>query len=150
MTIKTDSWHYRWYLYWLDHGRGNKPGYKENLCHYMRVLVFWAPLTWLFGNAGLRTIGKWLLNIYLVVWLAGMAAGLVYLAIYAPMTLFWVGVGMGSVVLAAILIGAVWVFLEDRFAGKRIEVPGTLKLAAGYVMAKKRRICPFLDFEAPR
>jgi hypothetical protein len=52
--------------------------------------------------------------------------GLLYLGIA-------VGVLAGTVVLAFI-------------KGKRPEIPGTVKLAGVYVMAKKRRICPFITF----
>src|SRR3989338_1535980 len=47
LDISKDSLLWRWYMYWVKLG-GEKPDYKENLCHFVRVLCFWAPLRWFF------------------------------------------------------------------------------------------------------
>lgn len=39
-------WHAKLYLYWLATGGMNGPGYKENFCHYWRVVLLWAPRRW--------------------------------------------------------------------------------------------------------
>lgn len=43
-----DSWHLKTYRWGMEHGKRNKPGYRENLCHYMRVILIWVPLLWFF------------------------------------------------------------------------------------------------------
>jgi len=48
LTISESSWHHRWYRYWQKKGGQIGPKYVENLCHYVRVLVFWAPRRWFF------------------------------------------------------------------------------------------------------
>ena len=59
LVIGADTWHGRWYRYWLSLG-GKQPKYKENLCHYVRVLLIWAPLRWFFrGSLGKARITPW-------------------------------------------------------------------------------------------
>lgn len=44
-TFDKQSWHAKWYAFWRRNGkRKNTPEYVENLCHYVRVILFWAPL----------------------------------------------------------------------------------------------------------
>lgn len=40
------TWHYRIYRFWREKTGGNPHWYNENLCHYVRVLVIWAPWNW--------------------------------------------------------------------------------------------------------
>ncbi len=40
------AWHFRLYRYWREKSGGNKPGSRENLCHYVRVVAFWVWWTW--------------------------------------------------------------------------------------------------------
>ena len=46
MTVSRKSWHYRLYQYWQKTGGKNQYGFRENLCHYCRVVALWAPLHW--------------------------------------------------------------------------------------------------------
>lgn len=39
------AWHYRAYEYWRHNSLMWAP-IRENFCHYWRVVLFWAPLTW--------------------------------------------------------------------------------------------------------
>jgi hypothetical protein len=48
-TVSKNSWHGRLYLFWKRHASWKTKGYRENLCHYVRVLLFWAPIS-LFIN----------------------------------------------------------------------------------------------------
>jgi len=46
MVVKLNSWHGRLYQYWRRDARfKNTDTYRENLCHYSRVVLIWAPLT---------------------------------------------------------------------------------------------------------
>lgn len=146
MIINTNSWHFRWYAYWLGTGRGVQPGYRENLCHYVRVLLFWAPMTWLdqhtswnWGKLAERiTLGGLVLTI-----LALIGYGVVTAAITQPTKSL---MAIGSLGGLLVVTGLVVLGVKTR-RGKPLEVPGTLKLVGGYVVAKKRRVCPFLTFE---
>lgn len=47
LRVTPHSWHGKLYLMWKRlGGDGKKYGYRENLCHYVRVVLFWAPLSW--------------------------------------------------------------------------------------------------------
>ena len=150
MTINMGSWHYRWYAYWLVASGGNKPNYKENLCHYMRVLVFWAPLCWL-GSHTPTSVFKQILSTICLLYIGGVVfigipAAIVLLAIFEP----WALAILGVLILGALAATLLLMFLYVTFIeGHPVEVPGTVKLVGSYVMAKKRRICPFLDFGEP-
>jgi hypothetical protein len=52
LRVGRDSWHYKLYGYWVRHATWKAPatGYRENLCHYVRVVLFWATFSW-FVNA---------------------------------------------------------------------------------------------------
>jgi hypothetical protein len=156
MVIDITSWHYRWYAYWLREGRGIVPGYRENLCHYVQVLLFWAPATWLDQHTPLGRIpvGGIYTGFLLVATAGGilyMLGWLIYFFVTDPMRgLLYLGIGVG--VLVGMLLFAVILVIGGSILidGKRPAIPGTVKLVGAYVMAKKRRVCPFLTFaEAP-
>lgn len=72
ITVDQHSWHYRAYNWWLSHGGGNKPGYKENLCHCMRVILIWVPAMWFFKTRIYQWFRAWMATISLI-FLAGLA-----------------------------------------------------------------------------
>ena len=49
-VVDAESWHAKLYAYWYAHGTIKKVGYRENLCHYCRVVAIWAPLVWFFDG----------------------------------------------------------------------------------------------------
>lgn len=55
--IDPNLWFVQVYLYWLGFVRSKTSHYAqfENLCHFVRVVLFWAPLRWFFEtNLGLK------------------------------------------------------------------------------------------------
>ncbi len=49
--ISGTSWHFKIYQWWKNesHFETKKPlGFRENLCHYMRVVLIWGPIGWFF------------------------------------------------------------------------------------------------------
>ena len=115
MSIDTSTWHYRVYAWWA--WRVSYTG-QENLCHYMRVILFWSPATWLthsigagFYWLGARTgavgvaVGNWR------VWLWGgwKYAGYVVVAAWAVMIV------AGFATLIALLINAMVLYTEGIF-----------------------------------
>lgn len=46
LTVSTRSLHGKLYNFWRDHSefKNAQSGYRENLCHYVRVVLFWAPV----------------------------------------------------------------------------------------------------------
>ncbi len=57
LNIATTTWHSRWYHHWLNLTE-RKPS-PENLCHYVRVLLFWAPLAWLTRGRVFKVVPPW-------------------------------------------------------------------------------------------
>lgn len=146
MTIKTDSWHYKWYAYWLTYGRGNKIEFRENLCHYVRVLLFWAPMTWIDRHTawdwGVWT-PRFVLGVIALIYV-GLFGLLLVMSAITQTTKFLMGIGSFGGLVSCI---GLLVLLVKTMRGKRLEIPGTIKLAGGYVVARKRRICPFIEFD---
>jgi hypothetical protein len=146
MKLNRNTWHYRWYAYWLANGRGTAPAYQENLCHYMQVLFFWAPATWIDQH----TSWDWGV-VFPVVFLGGAALYLLGFGVYllvlvamAHLTAFLAGIGTFAGSMASI---GLLVLIVRTLQGKHLEIPGTIKLVGSYAIAKKRRICPFIEFE---
>jgi hypothetical protein len=93
------AWHRRRYEYWLSNG-GQKPAYKENLCHYVRVILF--KVTWM------KFIRRRLYST-IPLWVAPVAA-LAVVIIAAPFYLWpsgaWVAlkwIGFVAAVLAVVI-----------------------------------------------
>ena len=142
MHIHTDSWHYRLYAYWLRLSGGNKPGYQENLCHYMRVLVLWAPARWVRESEAHipnRVIG--LLLVSPLAFVLGLIA-FTYPRLFITSVLY---LASGMVAGVAVVITAY--ALRAMYRSRVLKIPGTVRLLAAYAVAKKRRICPFITFE---
>jgi hypothetical protein len=44
LRVSNRTWHGRLYAFWRRNAVFKKGGYRENLCHYVRVILFWGPL----------------------------------------------------------------------------------------------------------
>ncbi len=142
MTIKTDAWHYRVYAYWTRFSLTYKESYQENLCHYMRVLLLWAPL--LRASRALRLQGlprptwMWFNNAVFV-----LAWTFLFIRFGWLSVLLWLASVVGAVLILILLVTIAVVIFGDR---KPPEIPGTVRLVGAYVIARKRRVCPFISF----
>lgn len=70
LRVSRQTWHGRLWHWWRDHSEfknGKLDSYRENLCHYVRVVVFWGPLA-LFLR---YPLGRWWLTPFTL--LAGIA-----------------------------------------------------------------------------
>lgn len=46
LVVSKNSWHGRLYHFWRNNSEfKNSSSYRENLCHYMRVILFWGPIS---------------------------------------------------------------------------------------------------------
>lgn len=156
----------RWYVQWFflslrvtDHFRNKDTEYRyrsgTNLCHFMRVTLFWAPLVVAFHVA-----------------LYGLA-----LAALVVVPLHYFGLTGAAVIYGVILLSAAAVFLlfagiwganelvgvidrklseasasgqEQRqlaAARKAERGPGFFSILWQYLVAVKRRICPIITFK---
>lgn len=176
MTIKTDSWHYGWYIYFLrEAGVEIK---TPNLCKYFWSVVIGAPGIWvllrvvkmtervgrMFNRipAGPRipetvvsAMGWLILAIVVAAAIAGIAALGVIIYLF-PMHSLVVTAIVGGAIIALLLVLAIIAGIADWINGrprkpskprKSLEVPGTAKLVWNFAWAKKERICPFITFE---
>lgn len=111
LSINTDSWHYRWYQYWRKRGGQNPSGYRENLCHYMRVLLIWAPLKWYSKQ---KYFGFWtpFLATLLLGVLALVAVGFYFTPADTGILLGVIAVGIGLI--AGILFLIEWLSIRPR------------------------------------
>lgn len=59
------------YVWWKRHTKSRKTswyGYRENLCHYLRVVLIWAPLQWFFVVPcfnRIRFVRPWMITVML-------------------------------------------------------------------------------------
>src|SRR5579863_5972824 len=103
LTVSTSSWHGRAYAYWRQHAKHKTVGYRENLCHYCRVVLFWAPFAW-FMHAGGEFIRP--VTVFLA---AVLVAGVTAAFLLAPGgTLATLGVLAVAVALCGVLGLAFW------------------------------------------
>ncbi len=111
LKISTSSWHYRWYQYWEDKGGYNGWHYQENLCHYMRVLLLWAPRRWFIHASTLRGwVRPWLVFFELDV----LAITVVSYMIWPDKTLLGLLVALLVAAAFAADLGFVWVLRQKR------------------------------------
>jgi hypothetical protein len=59
LEIDPDTWHARVYEYWRTRAEFNIDGYQENLCHYWRAVVIWAPLAWILTTNVTKRLPLW-------------------------------------------------------------------------------------------
>lgn len=148
MTIKTNSWHYAWYTFVLREAELTIK--QANLCQYFWLVMVGAPTVWAVSRAaglGHITPLRWTYNVFLAACTIYFFGFIGYLAYQYPLIAAIVaGSIVGGVAVALVALVAL-IFVADRLEGKRVEVPGTVKLVWHYAWAKKRRICPFLTFE---
>jgi len=122
----------QWYRHWQKLG-GHYP-YQENLCHFMRVLLIYAPIRFVLFQKllGIDVMWWYMLGFYL--------GGLLYMDT----------VQLATILLAAALVfagGIVFIYSNIAPAADRIE--RELKEAASLWKqrrhAKESRICPFVS-----
>ena len=69
IEVNRRAWHARVYLWWYytkwPHRRSEGPKTASNLCPYVRAVVLWAPLRWLFYQG---RIGKVQLRVAWIAW----------------------------------------------------------------------------------
>lgn len=155
MRISTRSWHGRVYRWWCNskhtayRWRFDAPGRRrDNLCHYVRVVILYAPMLWV-GTKRVSRGPAWLRVGHLVglaVALLAVVVGLVLAPTETLDLLVTFGVAVGSIVLFLTIM--YWLFVihewfEDR--AKPDRGPGFAKVALELIKAKKRRVCPFIE-----
>jgi hypothetical protein len=152
MTISNDCWHFRLYLWWyrekngidfLRYSMGFTP--KVNLCPYVRAVLFWSWLRWLFLARHWRSALSWPVAILG----APFAVKLVFPECPA---LLWDVVMLAVVAALAGGLGVVLGVVKLSKLCNRHEKLGHMErlipfrgLLAAYWRAVHDRICPFIE-----
>lgn len=116
VTVGKDDWHYHLYKWWESHSvrGGLRRGYRENFCHYVRVLVFLVPLTWFFVVPIYKGIRPWMAVVF-----PTLFGGIAYCFWRWPSTSWHVLVNAVKFTATLILVGAcvigfILAFLTDE------------------------------------
>lgn len=186
-VIPTDTWHAKMYRQWLKFGKFKNPTYylnymdeepyRENLCHYWRVVLFWAPINlvgwYLFSSRSFEpSDDKRPSQSPQAVRLSETRIPRAVVAfIVSCFTFFIVDVYMnnpawkatayliGTPVLLALFCTTVYtgVYLWENRPVKYAKSDSDLdhtherrSLAREFLAAKKARICPFIEIEQER
>lgn len=146
MTISKTGLAGRWYMEWVR--RGGTPPPTMNLCHFVRVLMIWAPLRFLFKNRTDDSGCPALLWVITGTALVLMSVGLVGYGLYS-MVVNWdweVAKALG-LIFAGVLV-VILLVAGTKVASEELEEP--LRIYRDYHAAKQSRICPLVRWEDPR
>ena len=161
LVVSRRSWHYRLYHRWRE--ELGAPGEPKDLCRYFWSVVISAPtLVCIWAGRLVAAIvapvarvthltrpAKWVGRHFAILWLSGVGIALGYVIIVALLhdwakTLIAIVVTIGAIVTIIIAVAALAVFLDWRSAKRRPGSTSTVRLAAAFISAKKRRICPLI------
>lgn len=152
-TIPATRWHAKAYNKWIPLSMYKRPhrGYQENLCHYWRVVLFWSWFTrfssWFFEaktwDDPSNRDSKIPAAIYVIPAIAVVGWTLAIFANH-PMPLaaiLWLGIPLLAF---GTIVGGFWAFgkYEDYKYGD-----ASPNIFFERAMAKKHKICPFIEIE---
>lgn len=120
LKVSPESWHYRRYKNWKRRAHDTRK--QIDLCHYVRVLLFWAPIRWFF-QAGEFSKRNWISNGPIrpvtIVLLAAGIYGFVYLFQVAGDIMWevvtWTAVSLAGLVAIGLLIWGIVAVIHARF-----------------------------------
>ena len=139
MTISRNSWMARWYGEWEARG-GTRPP-QMNLRHFVRVLVVWGPIRFIFmpKRAG------WLLRCPPIFWALGATLGSFvfsyFLADTQELRAFLVATGIIASFVGAVL-ASLWI--ADKAQKPWDAAVETLQVYRNYRAARHNKICPLV------
>lgn len=150
MIINTNTWHYRWYAFWLRHQRVSSI-HQETLCHYFWMVVLGAPLTWVAQSLrGIRGWGSdnssWIDKVVAGLGIVWILSGLGFLG-YIFYAYSFIALMVVSGIAGFLILVVAIAVLSVRFESITNAVFDTALLVGEYAKAKKHRICPFIEFE---
>lgn len=141
MTISKESWHYRVFNWWFTHKNGySNPSYI-NLCPYMRAVLFWSWLRWLWIDGRIGTFRVPVIPITLISLSPFVVAA-------------WAG-AQSLIALLAFLVGLLglltaifgpWYLWEEKISSQRGVVSFTT-LVREYYNTGHNKICPTLEIK---
>jgi hypothetical protein len=165
-VIPKHKWHARLYRAWRSVATVKATdSYQENLCHYWRVVIFWAPVTifckWFFFNKTPKRPHSYD-EVPPVMWLGIASIPLVFIG-WAYATMTWQGATatiVGVPAFIAALIFGVEALVERSNRRQREEFHAILNgegpekvekqpnLLIEVLRAKKHKVCPLIEIES--
>ena len=139
------------YRLWLS--LGGQPKTPEDLCHFMRVCMFWTLFRWLFSSERFNPdspngryqscIGERFPRVIIFVISFALMAFVTHIineGIVWTTILIILGCIIGGTAFAVFVTGAVNV-------GKRVNRNEAFETFKDYLSARKQRVCPFIEVE---
>ncbi len=155
MKIDKQSWHCKTYQWWYNkkYGGPNIRGYS-NLCPYMRAVMLWAPVRFLFTGA--ISFGKVPLGIFTipaVVLSAPLIAGYFNYSLKSGIWFAYFILG-GAALGLALCLGLVYTISTDGLditspLREKIKKSSFVDLIAAYLRSAHDRVCPEVEWHSP-
>jgi hypothetical protein len=153
MLVNRSSWHSRIYLWWYKRKYGGVP-MRTNLCPYMRAILFWSWLRWIFfdGFIGKVPVAPFT-YVFLLVEIPRWLGVLSYSLKVAFLTLYAIFGLVLFLIVVFHLLGKAWDWFFGRervVQAKRAVAVSTLgffELMHEYGRSKHDRICPEISFD---
>lgn len=158
MKVSTRSWHGRAYRWWTNHPATNwrwrldnerRP--QENLCHYVRVVLFWVPAFWLAFHHPKRVpwLRPWIVAVT-AAFIAALVVGFRRWPAGTGNTLLAIAIGCGCIVaLLGFAVALSWggglIQAYSERGRRHPRDPSFLRVIWAWVKARKQRICPFIE-----
>ncbi len=166
MEVNRSSWHARVYSWWYSHKYNH--GYpvmkaSSNLCPYMRAVMFWAPLRFIFWNwveiKVTRRIRFTLncLTLPLMAYFVPLLLG--YVSYYLKIALWGAFLGMSVLTILTVCVLGTVFFIKESIMDYRHSHPEEpkppkppkkksefWKLLGEYLRSGHDRICPEIEF----
>lgn len=140
MNIKRSNWLWRWYQHYGElNGRTRSP---ENLCRFVRVCFFWAPIRFFFSTKT-RCHNERISPFFalIILFMAAIAAYFVATAIWDE--------PLGALYWAVSSIQVICLVLVFSIAGARgtEKLHDIITLSESYRIAKTSGICPIITVQ---
>lgn len=114
VRVTYDRWHYRMYQWWRSHGGELSYGYRENLCHYMRVVLIYVPLFWFFLEPVYKWVRPWMITLAAICFLS--VAAVFYMFPYqSTIVIVLIGlITLAFAILVGIILGAIALYKKNE------------------------------------
>lgn len=162
MLVSSDSWHAKVYRWWYAR-KFNIQDASElprhtNLCPYMRVVLFWAWLRWLFIDGEVTVRGQEIpIPPFIIIFLLIEIPRWVGMVSYGLKNVLWTVEGIAALVVLVVFIILAISQVHEHYGvfnpiirGARVTRRGVSsfdELVTAYLRAAHDRVCPEIQFD---
>lgn len=150
MKISKNTWHYMAFAFWYEqsHNGCTIDEYQErwgkecfNLCPYVRIVLFWAPLRFLFSRPRIwYVLGTVALSLLSVLYHFHGVVGLEKLGIIIAVIAFVIGFVIGAILLTD------WFARKWRQTSSQNGIKAFTTVLTERAKAAHDGVCPLIDF----